>query len=93
VLFLQACNCSDSASQTTSKSLSDTSKHNPVTSKKTIAINDLNEKPMTCKLTTPELQKRKTTVIADIKKLIKEKTELTNGFAYRFDGSDKNLDL
>jgi hypothetical protein len=56
-------------------------------------MNALNEKPMTCKLTSPELQKRKTTIIAEIKKLIKGKTELTNGYAYRFDGSDKNVDL
>ena len=51
------------------------------------------EKPMTCKLTTPELAKRKTTIIANIKKLITEKKELNNGFTYRFDGADKNINL
>lgn len=53
----------------------------------------MKKKPMTCKLTTPELQKRKATVIAAIKKLIKKKTELANGYAYRFEGTDHNIDL
>ncbi|QEM07795.1 hypothetical protein DIU31_031440 [Mucilaginibacter rubeus] len=53
----------------------------------------MTKKTMICKLTTPELQKRKTTVIATIKKLIKEKKELTNGYAYRFEGSDHQIDL
>lgn len=51
------------------------------------------KKPMTCKLTSTELQKRKTTVIIAIKKLIKEKKELINGYAYRFEGTDHNVDL
>lgn len=59
--------------------------------KKTPAVMD--KKPMTCKLTSPELQKRKATVIAAIRKLIKEKKELTNGYAYRFVGTDHNVDL
>ena len=46
-----------------------------------------------CKLTTPELQKRKATVIAELKALVLERIETSSGFKYRFDGSDRLLDL
>jgi hypothetical protein len=49
-------------------------------------------KPVACKLTTPELQKRKATVIAELKALVQERKELENGFSYKFEGSDQNLD-
>lgn len=49
-------------------------------------------KPIACKLTTPELQKRKATVIAALKALVITKEELPNGYGYAFEGSDKNLD-
>lgn len=45
-----------------------------------------------CKLTSPELRKRKETVIADLKKLIIQKEELENGYAYKFPGTDQILD-
>ena len=48
---------------------------------------------LSCKLTTPELQQRKKTVVAELKNMLLEKTELENGFKYKFDGSDKMLDL
>jgi hypothetical protein len=48
---------------------------------------------LSCKLTTPELQNRKRTVIAELKSLVLERTETPSGFKYRFDGSDKVLDL
>jgi hypothetical protein len=47
---------------------------------------------LTCKLTTPELRKRKETVIASLKQQIIEKKELKNGFAFKFLGTDKVLD-
>lgn len=50
-------------------------------------------KPMACKLTSPELSKRKKEVISQLKALIREKKELVDGYAYRFDGTDKMLDL
>ena len=50
------------------------------------------KKEVSCKLTTPELQKRKATVIAELKALVLEKNELTNGYSYKFEGSDRNLD-
>lgn len=53
---------------------------------------EIKTNPVACKLTTPELQQRKTTVIAALKALVLERKELTNGYAYRFEGSDQNLD-
>ena len=49
-------------------------------------------KPVTCKLTTPELQKRKATVIADLKSLVLERKELEDGYSYKFEGKDEILD-
>jgi hypothetical protein len=49
-------------------------------------------KPITCKLTTPELQRRKATVIAELKALVLERKELDNGFSYTFEGKDEVLD-
>lgn len=48
---------------------------------------------LTCKLTTPELQQRKKTVIAELKNQVLEKVETAQGFKYKFEGSDKMLDL
>ena len=47
---------------------------------------------LSCKLTTPELQKRKETIIASLKQQILEKKELKNGYAYKFPGTDEMLD-
>lgn len=47
---------------------------------------------MTCKLTSPELRKRKEEVIAQLKRQVREKKELPDGFAFRFDGTDEILD-
>jgi hypothetical protein len=47
---------------------------------------------LSCKLTTPELQERKRTVIAELKSLLLEKDEIETGFRYRFEGSDKMID-
>ncbi|MEO6000079.1 MAG: hypothetical protein ABIN89_24790, partial [Chitinophagaceae bacterium] len=49
-------------------------------------------KPMTCKLTSTELRKRKEDVIARLKMQVLEKSELANGYAYRFDSTDEILD-
>lgn len=48
---------------------------------------------LSCKLTTPELQQRKKIVIAELKNQVLEKTETDKGFKYKFNGSDKMLDL
>ena len=47
---------------------------------------------LSCTLTTPELQKRKQTVLASLEKQVKEKKELTNGYAFKFEGTDKVID-
>lgn len=47
---------------------------------------------MSCRLTSPELQKRKQTVIASLKRQIIEKKELQDGYAFKFAGKDSVLD-
>ena len=47
---------------------------------------------LSCKLTTPELQKRKETVLASLKKQVMERRELNEGYAFKFPGSDKMID-
>jgi hypothetical protein len=48
---------------------------------------------LTCKLTSPELQNRKATVIENLKTKVKEKKETGNGFLFRFTGDDETLAL
>lgn len=45
-----------------------------------------------CKLTTPELQKRKATVLASLRNKIIDNKELPDGYSYKFNGSDEMLD-
>ena len=45
-----------------------------------------------CTLTSPELQKRKQTVIASLKAQVLEKKELKHGYAFKFAGNDKTID-
>jgi hypothetical protein len=56
---------------------------------------NVNQKPkttqLTCKLTTPELQQFKSTVIESLRKQVIQTKELTNGFAFKFPGTDKML--
>lgn len=63
---------------------------------KTVCSNDCKAQnktgQMSCNLTTPELQKRKETVIASLKKQIIEKKELKNSYAFKFFGTDEVLD-
>jgi hypothetical protein len=47
---------------------------------------------LSCKLTTPELQKRKETILASLKTQMLEKRELKDGYAFKFPGTDKMLD-
>jgi hypothetical protein len=47
---------------------------------------------LACKLSTPELRERKETVLASLKKQLVEKKELTDGYAFKFSGSDAMLD-
>ena len=47
---------------------------------------------LTCKLTSPELQKRRSTVIAELKTLIQSREILTDGLAFTFPSDDDVLD-
>lgn len=47
---------------------------------------------LSCKLTSPELQERKNTVIASLRKQVVEKNELADGYSFKFNGSDAMLD-
>ena len=62
-----------------------TSKENSPVS---LTVNDTSKQEISCKLTTPQLQERKETVIAQIKKEVLEKKELPNGYSYKFNGND-----
>jgi hypothetical protein len=57
-------------------------------------LNDMKTSSLTisCKLTTPELQQRKATVIAALKSLVVNKKELEDGFLYRFNATDEMID-
>lgn len=56
-------------------------------------MDNLNRMQIACKLTSPELQNRKATIIASLKVLVLERMELENGMRYKFDGSDKTIDM
>lgn len=47
---------------------------------------------LACKLTTPELQKRRETVIVSLKSKMTDKKELKDGYAFKFPGTDEMLD-
>lgn len=53
---------------------------------------ETNKKDLTCKLTPAELQKRKATVIAELKELVLTRQELADGYSYKFEGTDELLD-
>lgn len=55
-------------------------------------ITEIQKEQLSCKLTTPELQKRKENIIANLKNQIIEKKELEKGYAFKFAGTDKTLD-
>lgn len=48
---------------------------------------------LSCRLTTPELQERKRTIIAQLKEHVQERMETAYGFRFRFSSSDAMLDL
>ncbi len=47
---------------------------------------------VSCKLTTPELQIRRETVLENLKRQMLDKKELIDGYAFKFSGSDKVVD-
>lgn len=50
------------------------------------------KKEVSCKLTSPELRKRKEEVIAVLKSKVLEKQELADGYKYKFEATDDMLD-
>ena len=49
-------------------------------------------KQLSCQLTLEELQKRKMTVLANLKENMLSKQEIEHGYAFKFSGSDELLD-
>jgi hypothetical protein len=47
---------------------------------------------LSCKLTSAEMQKRKVTVLESLRKQVLDKKELSDGYAFKFNGSDKMFD-
>ena len=47
---------------------------------------------LSCKLATPQLRERKATVLASLRKQVLEKCELSDGFMYKFPGTDEVID-
>ena len=45
-----------------------------------------------CKLTSPELQLRKQTILTELKQLVIESKETASGYEYKFNGDDDTLD-
>jgi hypothetical protein len=50
------------------------------------------KKEVSCKLTSPELRKRKEEVIAVLKTKVLDKQELAEGYKYKFEATDNMLD-
>lgn len=89
-MTLTACNNSDKGTTNKSTMTADKETTTSTFSDNCKAKNKINE--LSCKLTTPELQKRKETVIASLKQKVLDKKELTNSYAYKFSGTDEILD-
>jgi hypothetical protein len=56
-------------------------------------MNTSETKQITCKLTTSELQERKRTIIASLKSMVLERTEVENGLRFKFKGDDETHEL
>ncbi len=52
----------------------------------------VNSKPVVCKLSSPELQKRKTEIIKSLKTKVEAREELANGYLYTFEGTDAMIE-
>jgi hypothetical protein len=90
ILTLTACNNSDKGTTNKETMTADNKTTTSTCSDNCKAKNKTSE--LSCKLTTPELQKRKETVITSLKQKVLDKKELTNGYAYKFSGTDEVLD-
>ena len=50
-------------------------------------------KGLSCKLTSEELEERKTNVLLVIKKKVLDKKELSNGYSFKFENTDEMIDM
>jgi len=89
-LTILSCNNSDKSPDQQSLTTMDTKEKTSVCSADCKAKSKTGE--LSCKLTTPEMQKRKETVLASLKVQMTEKKELKDGYAFKFAGTDKMLD-
>jgi hypothetical protein len=80
--------CTDECCKETKQTKKSTSTIKPVVMTETLA----KKKVIACKLTRSELQKRKAEVIEKLKSKILDKQELTDGYKYKFNGTDQILD-
>ena len=90
IFILTACNNSDNGTANKSAMTLDKDKSTSICSDDCKAKSKSGQ--LACKLTTPELQKRKETVIASLKKQMIDRKELKDGYAFKFPGTDKVLD-
>lgn len=97
LILLSACSPSPEKARVEQPGANDSSKQVSAAqyekNQKTIARMKEDKKAFACKLSSPELQKRKATVIAQLKSIIVEKVELSNGFSYKFKNTDATIDL
>jgi len=89
-LTILSCNNSDKSVDQQSLTTMETKEKTSICSADCKAKSKTGE--LSCKLTTPEMQKRKETVLASLKAQMIEKKELKDGYAYKFPGTDKVLD-
>jgi hypothetical protein len=89
-LVLTLISCNNSEKSTGKNSLSDKDDKFSICSDDCKAKNKKSD--LSCKLTTPELQKRKSTVLESLRKQVLETKELNDGYAFKFPGTDKMID-
>lgn len=87
LLIIQSCN--SKAAKNCGKSCKETS----CATDKTTNMKTDTSKTIACKLTTPELQERKATVIAELNIKQLEKVELKDGYSFKYDDSDSTIDM
>jgi hypothetical protein len=56
-------------------------------------MKDLDDTPIACSLTTPELREREATLLAQFRSVVVEAEELQDGFAFHLTGGCKVIDL
>lgn len=88
-LILTSCNNSEKTSDKKSSTMNG-KENKSICTKEYKAKNKSSE--LSCKLTTPELQKRKETALKNLREQVITKKELENGYAFQFPGTDKVLD-